>query len=639
MLRKIIIISFLFVLCFTSVNLFARAGGGESFGGSGGGSEGGGGGGGGELIFLLIWLVIKYPCIGIPLLIIVILVFIFGKIKASGNITDRRLRKSTFVQNKYNLNKALAKIRSRDPAFSIEEFKNRVSQAFLEIQKAWSEQNIKKIRRFISDGVEERFSLQIMMQKEEGWRNAMENVQVQKIDLIAVESDENFDTIHFAITAKAKDYKVDLKSGKILKSSKVTGAFSEIWSFLRKPGVKTLKKKGLFEGNCPNCAAPLNITDAGKCEACGAQIRSGDYDWILSEITQEGEWEARNANIEIPGVSVIKLKDKNFSLQHIEDRASVIFYRYQQSLFTGSAVFLRKVTYSSNIERISKRIQVFDNGKKIRFFRFPAVGKVEVLWTKQEEEFDKIYVLVKWSGSLSTRDLKTKKVSVIGNRTIYSHVFTLIRKVEAISPEISLHSAHCPKCGAPETPGNTDKCSYCGTVLNDGSRAWVLSNIEEFVLWLQTNREQWSKARQRAKQSSTSKPIALIEALAVMMASDGVIDKKEMNLLIGFSGAHRINRAKVEEIVRRVKSGHGIWNIPEDPQQALPFLYALIDMALSDGRISSQEKKLLLNAAEIMNIDKEKLDKLIKDRQKSFINFVKKSSKIDNLEPPPPPLK
>ncbi|MEO7330125.1 MAG: hypothetical protein ABI193_16240, partial [Minicystis sp.] len=62
----------------------ARPGGGQSFGGgskSGGGSSGGGGGGGAGLIIDLLFLLVRYPAIGVPVLIIVIVFFAVTKAK------------------------------------------------------------------------------------------------------------------------------------------------------------------------------------------------------------------------------------------------------------------------------------------------------------------------------------------------------------------------------------------------------------------------------------------------------------------------------------------------------------------------------------------------------------------------------
>ena len=39
--------------------------------------------------------------------------------------------------------------------------------------------------------------------------------------------------------------------------------------------------------NCPNCGAPLAISNAGQCTHCNAEVESGSFDWTLSKIEQD----------------------------------------------------------------------------------------------------------------------------------------------------------------------------------------------------------------------------------------------------------------------------------------------------------------------------------------------------------------
>ncbi len=625
--------------------LLSRAGGGESYGGGGGGGGSfggggsGGGGGGGELIVCLIWLIIKYPCIGIPLTLFIIAAAIFSKVKTSGAITDRKLKKSTRAVRNSTNDSDIARLKMKDEKFSLEALKTRISTAFVAVQNAWSAQDLKKVVPFISDGVNERFSLQIQMQKAEGWRNIMENVTVRKVELIALSSDDYFDTLHFAITAKAKDYKKDLKTGKTLPGSTVTETFTEIWTFLRKADVKTLSGKGAFEGNCPNCAAPLEITDAGKCKACNAFIRSPAYDWILSEITQEEEWEPQKTQVTALQMELITSKDPNFSVQYIEDRASVVFYRYQAALFSGDSLHLRKVASPESYKELEAQINAGRKGDTLVYYRFPAVGKVETIWIQSNDKFDKIHVLVKWSGSLAERNLSTGRIKQTGPRTIRSTVFTLFRRSDAFSPSGSFSSSHCPNCGAPELRDASDVCPYCGTVLNDGSRAWILGEIKDFYSWSSSNRARWDEDRRRANTDLPQNPSAVIEALAAMMFADGVADQKERKKLAEFASKHGVPLSQTAEIVERVENGNHVWQIPSDKVRGSAFLSYLMDMALSDGRVSHEEWKMLKEAAYKIGIGEETLKKQLRDRQKALINFGKSYFKNTNedIAPPPPP--
>jgi len=148
---------FLLILLVSTAGVaLARAGGGQSYGSSRSGGSSGGGDGLGIIVYLLLRLCIEQPAIGIPLVIIIIVVSIIVK--------KKRLKKqySTIQQaGNHNLNQrqdavatqtALAKIKQRDPQFTSAAFIQKTNAAFLEIQQAWSGQDLTKVRRFISDG-------------------------------------------------------------------------------------------------------------------------------------------------------------------------------------------------------------------------------------------------------------------------------------------------------------------------------------------------------------------------------------------------------------------------------------------------------------------------------------------------------
>src|SRR5436305_15276169 len=81
------------VLLFIPAEAFARAGGGGGYhgggggggghGGGGGGGFGGGGGGGGShndgLVWLVIQLLFRHPTVGVPVLIVVAVLFLSGR--------------------------------------------------------------------------------------------------------------------------------------------------------------------------------------------------------------------------------------------------------------------------------------------------------------------------------------------------------------------------------------------------------------------------------------------------------------------------------------------------------------------------------------------------------------------------------
>ena len=615
---------FLLILLVSTAGIaLARAGGGQSYGGSRSGGSSGGGDGLGILVYFLIRLCIEQPCIGIPLVIVVIIVSIIVKRKnlkkQYSTIQQAGNRNLNQTQDPVATQTALAKIKVRDPQFSAAALIKKSNAAFLEIQKAWSDQDLSGIRRFISDGVNERFSLQIGMQKKQNIRNRMENVQVLGTEIVSIESDPHFDSIHLRITAKANDTDENLATGKKIRDN-YSGTFVEYWSFLRKPGVQTLAGRGLVEGVCPNCGAPLELSVSGRCKYCDAVVTSGEYDWVLSEITQSIEWSTAANPSAIPGYTQMTEVDPSFNLQTIEDTASVIFWRYVKSYFDGTADPIKKLSIESYSDSLAESLKNTIDGNFHLFFADAAVGAVEVQSIKQDTDFDRIHVLVKWSAANSWID-KAGKVKGSGPKTLRPQIFTLLRKhgVKTLAAT-QLNSAHCPGCGAPYTGPDTGACEYCGRPLNDGSGAWVLESIGPFT----SSRINSAGVSPVSGTASVSADILLM-AMASTMFADGELDDKEIEMLDSFANQRGISTEQLTAIVNTVKQSDAQLPRPANTAEAMEVLKAMVRMSLADGKIDDSEKTLLENYAASSGLSKNVVSSTIARQRRSLYKEAKKA--------------
>ncbi len=380
-------------------------------------------------------------------------------------------------QDEESAKKAAAALGARDPGFALPAFLERVKTAFSLIQTAWSEQNLAPVQAFLSDGVFERFSLQIDDLRRDRIKDVMEKVSVLGQEVVKLDSDSHFDTFHVLITASAVNYRAHLDSGEFLGGSKNPDRFSEVWSFIRRLGSKTSGKKGLIEGFCPNCGAPLEISRAASCKACGSFLRSGEYDWVLSEITQISEWNVSEIR-DISGLQAFTANDPGFNVQHIEDRTSVIFWRSIDCRRQGKVEPLGRYSTEGFQKEFSKEIAPDASGERPGFAN-SAVGSVEVRGVVQGDPMDKVFVEVRWSGEPINIDSSGKVVKRAGRPKNSHDIFQLVRK-HAVSTDtrLSLASSTCPGCGAPETSAVENLCPFCNTAYNDGSKEWVLARIE-----------------------------------------------------------------------------------------------------------------------------------------------------------------
>jgi len=180
----------------------------------------------------------------------------------------------------------IAALRASDPSFDMNALLTRISTGFMALQDAWCRQNLEAGRAFLSPGAYFAWSAQLETMAAEGRRDVMEGLNVQRIEPLRVVHGRVFDDLTVRIYAAAADYEVDA-GGRIVFGDRSVHPFVEEWTFQRSVGVATSGKAGTLENTCPNCGAPLALTQIGECRYCKAAVTSGRFDWVVSRIEQE----------------------------------------------------------------------------------------------------------------------------------------------------------------------------------------------------------------------------------------------------------------------------------------------------------------------------------------------------------------
>lgn len=595
----------------------ARAGGGGSFrsgGGSSGGSGGsGGGGGGGMAIYFLVRLIIAHPVVGVPIAIVVVTVLAFGAYKgkqeADVQIQGRGIRRGRSMADKASLERGIAQIVAEDVCFSEDAFLRRTSKAFLQLQNAWCDQNLGPVRHFISDAVHERFTLQLAEMEQMGLRNMMEDVSVVGNKIAQVDVSPQFQTITVRVQATAVDYTMD-GGGKRISGSKTPQAFAEYWSFIRRPGAQTKDSDGLLEGSCPNCGTGLQLNQAANCESCGAKVQSGQYDWVLAEITQESEWKPAQHH-EVPGFAAMSAADRSFSLQHLEDRTSVMFWRRIAALQSGKVDPLRKMAREECCEKLALELRPDGSGARL-IPTDAAVGAVDTVGIFCEAPVDRALLEIRWS--CGQQQLLADGTARPHAATSFRSFYFLLSRDHGVTGDAdqALSSAHCPGCGAPAMASAASACDYCGEVLNQGDRDWVLDGIYPRHAPLVT------ELLERAQQLGTSQPgedapaglgaatpsggTELAAWMVYMMLADGEIDDKEEKLLRTFATNHGVSDAQTQQLIASMKAGELEVGLPADGQEARRWLETIAEMALADGFIAKEEQQAMLALGEHLEL-------------------------------------
>jgi predicted lipid-binding transport protein (Tim44 family) len=182
----------------------------------------------------------------------------------------------------------LAAIKGHDPNFNLDQFTSQVERVFFIVQEAWTERKPELSRQVMADGLWQQHRAQIQGFLDAHKRNVLENLAVANVWPVAAHSDQQRDTISVRIVAACTDYEVDDASGRVLRGDRSVKQWQEDWTFERSSAAQTEISGTNLGSKCPNCGAPLDVDLAGVCRYCKTPIMSGEYDWVLSRISQVG---------------------------------------------------------------------------------------------------------------------------------------------------------------------------------------------------------------------------------------------------------------------------------------------------------------------------------------------------------------
>ena len=507
------------------------------------------------------------------------------------------------VQDATFLSQALTDLARRDPAFKIDAFLKRAESVFWKIQKAWYGQHLEPIQPLVSDALYEQFVRQIEEQQAAGIRFQYTDMTIFENRPVQINTDPNFDVIHLYVRASSIDSIYDLQTKEVLAEEEHRRQFVEYWTFIRRPSAKTLAKPGLLEGQCPNCGAPLEVGQATVCQVCKSFIRSGEYDWVLAKITQACEWEYLEPE-RLPGWGELTAADPGFTMQQIEDRGGVMFWMFRQAERTQQVAPIARFATPECCARFEGQLKKPVH-RDWNFMENIALGSVRFKGAQLGSFRDRVFLLVVWSGITAMRlpDGRVERGEQVPS--LHRDVFVLVRQHgQATNQLTALTSAHCPSCGGPLSSAFSVACTYCSTVLNEGTAGWILERVCAEFDPAYRNLAQAvpavTAAPKLASLAALDRGADLIYVVIQIMWADHEINDQELALLQEMAQQQGINQAQLERMIREIQSGRV--HIPgvQSGKQALDVLEAAARMALIDGEVGPQEEAALFTLSKYL---------------------------------------
>ncbi len=176
-----------------------------------------------------------------------------------------------------------------DPGATPELIERRLRAIYSELNIAWSNLELQRIRPLVSDSLFNYLEYWIFAYRNQGLRNMLEEMAISRVQFVKLTRDRHYDAITLRFWASGRDYTVRAIDGERVSGSKSRKrSYSEYWTLIRGAKVRGAPRE---PGNCPSCGAGTErVNMAGTCEYCGAHLTRGEFDWVLSKIEQDDSY-------------------------------------------------------------------------------------------------------------------------------------------------------------------------------------------------------------------------------------------------------------------------------------------------------------------------------------------------------------
>jgi predicted lipid-binding transport protein (Tim44 family) len=574
------------LVCFLLVSqLFASAGG-----GGGGGSDSDDGG-----ILVLLWYIlylIPFPWNFVTIGVILVIYYLGRKkVKAFSGLNK--------IASFDDMSQAPAPIppafMQRNPEFDEQKFYAKVNTAFMEIQDAWMKQDLSGVRKWISDGVWQRFNTQFITMQALGQKNMMSDIQVRNTVISDVQQDGTYDIIDVAIHFTMMDNFVTENYPQLSTEGALENV--EYWTFIRKTGIP---ENDIFHSqNCPSCGAqlPSHMGEVGKCESCGVITTLGDYDWVLSEITQAADYVNDNVKLDKNGSLTQKIRqamqrDTAFSVQLLEDKASNGYMQIMSAQVTKKPERMRRFVDNTLFENLSAQIK---NEPPFSFNRL-YLNNVTLMDYFQANGKDNMVIAFKRTAQKVS--VASGKLQLLDYAPFTSNeIMVMSRDTGAGIPKGSLYAHSCPNCAGPVGDTLNLDCQYCGAELNSTKNEWIITRLMpagEYASML-NNQELPLVTNAGVKDLD---PIFKVRDYALnnvmlIVAADGVFSNAEVDFTKRLAKKLGYDNEKLAGMYDLAKNHQLTIRLPENRKGALKVYEMMLKAASADGNISAEEQKIL----------------------------------------------
>jgi uncharacterized tellurite resistance protein B-like protein len=481
---------------------------------------------------------------------------------------------------------AVATLTRVDPQFHPDRVTAHVTALYRTMQTAGREGRLDPLHPWMSDGLFQRISTQARVLGGVVGSELLEGHALESAVIASASVGESYQALTVRVTVAPQA------------AGERHAAQTQSWLFLRRLAATT-HTHGLFEGRCPNCGALLALTATQRCQHCEAVVNSGQYDWVLCDISPGATTLARKAELLDP--DGLRVSDPSLAPEELTDRAVLAFWRWYEATASGDAGRLTRVSTDAFRQTLAQSVAA----RSMAGVR-PTIAGSELRLLRRSGEVETASVVVWWS----TGDG--------GGQQTVLHLVRPQRRAAAPA-STGLASCRCEGCLAPMTDAEAPSCEHCGRPFAD---AWRLDTLEPFSKWTDAVRALRHGVKSGPREGGWQavprhERVRALELAVAVARADGKFADTERALLERLTAEWGLEpEALAAALERAPKVATAGLPLPKDFAREL--LRQLVDLVFVDGRAEVAERKLVDRLAISLDVHTE-AQKLIAQRVEALL--------------------
>jgi predicted lipid-binding transport protein (Tim44 family) len=483
--------AFTLVAVATALEAEARVGGGQyhSSGGSrrsssSGHSSGGGGGDGGALVEFLIWMLVRHPKIGVPVLVLTLVFVWFHQRSGSRRHIDVRFSDDVDVPMPRAAADPFASIRKADPAFSAVVLADFVQLVHRRAIAAMNQNQFEAVRPFVAPE-----AAGLLKQAYEA-ASDVDDVVLASIQFEEARTRGEHQQFRARLTGSAA-----VRHGGALKRI----YFEESWTFRRRSDAVSLAPEAVRRMGCPACGAALETDALGTCQYCQAPIGDGRLQWQAVHVARirtqplgppeyapapggdEPSYRAptRSDPRLASALRAFVGRHPDFDARAFDGFVRSVFLVLQAAWSDGQWSRARPFTTDLTYDTLRFWLERYATERLRNRLVDVQFERMQIVRVGTDAWYESITVRL-WASAIDYVEDATGKV-VGGNtsqRRRFSEYWTFLRTAGHGASVGS--AAQCPSCGAAlDRIDASGICGYCETRITSGDHGWVLSRIDQ----------------------------------------------------------------------------------------------------------------------------------------------------------------